>query len=48
MKHTQPKHMQTISSDVPGEMTLPEYRRLLARPRRHSPIRRFASFGLLR
>jgi hypothetical protein len=48
VKQTQPKHIQTISSDVPAEMTLPEYRRLLGRPRRHSPIRRFASFGLLR
>jgi hypothetical protein len=44
----QTKHMQTISSDVPAGMTLPEYRRLLGRPKRHSPIRRFASFGLLR
>jgi hypothetical protein len=48
VKHMQAKHMQTISSDVPAGMTLPEYRRLLGRPKRHSPIRRFASFGLLR
>jgi hypothetical protein len=48
VKHMQTKHMQTISSDVPAGMTLPEYRRLLGRPKRHSPIRRFASFGLLR
>ena len=40
--------MQYIKSDVPSGMTLREYRRTLNRPRRHSPIRRFASFGLLR
>lgn len=42
------QHMQNIQSDVPVGMTLPEYRRTLARPRRHSAIRRFVSFGLLR
>ena len=42
------EHMRTIKSDVPCGMTLPEYRRTLNRPKRHSPIRRFASFGLLR
>jgi hypothetical protein len=40
--------MRTIKSDIPCGMTVPEYRRTLNRPRRHSPIRRFASFGLLR
>ena len=39
--------MQTIESDIPVGVTLPEYRRL-NRPRRHSRIRRFISFGLLR
>ena len=42
------EHMQNIKSDIPVGMTLPEYRRTLNRPKRHSSIRRFASFGLLR
>jgi hypothetical protein len=42
------EHMRTIKSDIPYGMTLAEYRRTLNRPKRHSPIRRFASFGLLR
>jgi hypothetical protein len=40
--------MQTIKSDIPERMTLPEYRRLIGRPKRHSAIRRLASFGVLR
>ena len=40
--------MQNIKSDIPNGMTLAEYRRTLNRPKRHSPIRRFVSFGLLR
>jgi len=42
------EHMQNIKSDVPLGMTLPEYRRSLRRPKRHSAIRRFVGFGLLR
>ena len=41
------EHMRTIESDLPAGVTLPEYRRMI-RPNRHSPIRRFISFGLLR
>ena len=40
--------MQNIKSDIPDGMTLPEYRRTLNRPKRHSAIRRFAGFGILR
>jgi hypothetical protein len=42
------EHMQNIKSDIPARMTLPEYRRTLNRPKRHSPIRRFVSFGIVR
>jgi hypothetical protein len=42
------EQMQVIKSDIPAGMTLRDYRRLVRRPRRHSAIRRFASFGLLR
>jgi hypothetical protein len=42
------KQMQYIKSDVPTGMTLPEYRKWIRPAKRHSPIRRFASFGLLR
>ena len=42
------EQMRTIKSDIPDRMTLVEYRRTLTRPKRHSAIRRFASFGLLR
>jgi hypothetical protein len=42
------EQMQTIKSDIPERMTVPEYRRLLARPKRHSAIRRLVSFGILR
>ena len=44
------EHMRTIESDLPTGVTLPEYRRMIRpnRPKRHSPIRRFISFGLLR
>jgi hypothetical protein len=40
--------MRTIKSDIPASMTLPEYRKWVNRPKRHSPFRRFVSFGLLR
>jgi hypothetical protein len=42
------EQMQNIKSDVPSGMTLTEYRRTLRRAKRHSPIRRFVSFGILR
>lgn len=42
------EQMRVIRSDVPAGMTLPEYRRLIGRPRRHSAIRRLASFGIVR
>lgn len=42
------EQMQNIKSDIPLGMTAPEYRRTLNRPKRHSAIRRFASFGLAR
>lgn len=42
------EHMRIIKSDIPAGMTVPEYRRLLNRPKRHSAIRRFASFGIAR
>ena len=42
------QHMQTIKSDIPVGMTVQQYRRTLRRRKRHSPIRRLASFGLLR
>jgi hypothetical protein len=37
-----------MKSDIPIGMAVPEYRRLINRPKRHSAIRRFASYGLLR
>jgi hypothetical protein len=40
--------MQYIKTDVPPAMTLPEYRKWIRPAKRHSPIRRFASFGILR
>jgi len=42
------EQLQIIKCDIPERMTLPEYRRLLARPRRHSRIRRFAGYGIVR
>jgi hypothetical protein len=42
------EQMQNIESDIPVGMTLMEYRRTLNRPKRHSPIRRFAGFGISR
>jgi hypothetical protein len=42
------EHMQNIKSDIPSGMTLAEYRRAIKRPKRHSPIRRFVSFGVVR
>ena len=42
------EQMRIIHSDIPVDMTLPEYRRLINRPHRHSAIRRFASFGIVR
>jgi hypothetical protein len=42
------QHMQNIKSDIPVGMTVQQYRRMLRRPKRHSAIRRLASFGLLR
>jgi len=42
------QHVQDIKSDIPANMTLPEYRTWITPPKRHSAIRRFASFGLLR
>lgn len=32
----------------PGAHDAPEYRRLINRPHRHSAIRRFAGFGIVR
>ena len=40
--------MQYIKTDVPPTMTLPEYRKWIRPAKRHSAIRRFASFGVLR
>jgi hypothetical protein len=40
--------MRIIKSDIPGNMTAAEYRRLVKRPKRHSAIRRFVSFGIVR
>ena len=40
--------MRNIKSDIPAGMTLPEYRKWISKPKRHSALRRFASFGLLR
>ena len=40
--------MKDIKSDIPKGMTLPEYRKWIRPPKRHSAIRRFASFGILR
>jgi hypothetical protein len=43
------EQMRNIHSDIPAGMTAAEYRRLVNRPpRRHSAIRRFASFGIVR
>ena len=42
------EQMQIIKSDIPAGMTAARYRHLVNRPRRHSAIRRLASFGILR
>lgn len=42
------RQIQDIKSDIPAGMTLAEYRRTLNRPKRHSAVRRFASFGIAR
>jgi hypothetical protein len=42
------EQMRTIKSDIPADMTLAEYRRLVNRPRRHSAVRRLAGFGIVR
>jgi hypothetical protein len=36
--------MRIIDSDIPGCMTLSEYRKLVNRPKRQSAIRRLANF----
>jgi hypothetical protein len=36
--------MRIIESDIPGCMTLPEYRKLVNRPKRQSAIHRLANF----
>ena len=35
------EQMRTIKSDIPASMTLPEYRKWISRPKRHSALRRF-------
>jgi hypothetical protein len=40
--------MRYIKSDIPAGMSVPEYKRLLNRPRRHSAIRRLVGFGTVR
>jgi hypothetical protein len=42
------QQMRTIKSDIPAGMTLPEYRKWVNPSKRHSAVRRFVSFGLLR
>lgn len=40
--------MKQTKSNMPVATVVPEYRRTINRPKRHSPIRRFVGYGIVR